>query len=193
MKFFFGFLAVIAAIVVVVLLTINLFRSLDEPIVDTTASNSVYDLKSDQARDTIARHTVSGAIVADENYREVRITVSKNARTIEVLKGYNGAVEKTTTLSNSPTAYNAFLGALAAASFSNRVETSAEPQYTCVTGNRIYYQLQEASEKKVDTWSTTCDANQGNFAGSVTGTAALFRSQIPNYSEFTSGVNLLAR
>jgi len=192
-KYFFGFLAVIAAIVVVVLLTINLFRNLDQPLEGTSLSTSVYDLKSDQAKDTVARYSVNGAIVAEENYREVHITVSKNVRTIEIIKGYNGTVEKTATFPNTPSAYNTFVGALVAARFSNRVDTTEVPRFTCVTGNRIFYQLQEASEKKVDTWSTTCGADQGNFDGSVDGTATIFRNQIPNYGEFTSDVNLGAR
>lgn len=190
MKFFFGFLAIIAAIVVVILLSVSLFRGFDNSNNPSTF-DSTYDLKSVAATDTVARHIVSGAIISNENYHEIHITISKNARTIEIIRGYSGAVEKTSTLPNTSAAYDAFLGALHAAEFSNKANvTNGDPRSTCVSGNRYYYQLQEGSEKKVDTWTTSCSARQGNFVGNINATAQLFRNQIPNYGEFVSGVNL---
>lgn len=190
MKFFFGLLAFIAAVVVVVLLVVSLFRGFNTGNT-TNPITTTYSLNEKTSIDTIARYTVSGPIVADENFRQVRITVSKNARTIEVLKGYSAKVEKTSTLTNSEVAYSAFLGALRAAEFSNKRENvTSDPATTCVTGNKFFYELALASEKKVDTWTSNCTFKDGTFAGNPRGTAQIFRAQIPNYREITNGVNL---
>lgn len=192
MKYFFGVLAFIAAIVVVILLATNLMRGLNDTNTNTNVTKTV-DLTDVALKDSVVRYTMSGAINADENHREIRITISKNARTVEVLKGYNGTVEKTVTLPNNENAYLAFLNALSAASFSNkRDDAEGDPNVTCVTGQRYYYELQSGSDKKVDTWSTTCSPAQGNFGGLVAPTAQLFQSQIPTYAEITRGVSLAA-
>jgi len=190
MKFFFGLLAFIAAVVVVALLVVSLFRGFNNE--DTSSPViSTYSFDDKTSVETIARYTVSGPIVADENYRQVRITVSKNARTIEVLKGYAAAVEKSSTLPNTPAAYTAFLGALRAAEFTNKRENvTTDPSSTCITGNKFFYELALASDKKADTWTTNCSFNDGTFAGNPRGTAQIFRAQIPNYRELTNGVNL---
>lgn len=193
MKFFFGFLALIAAIVVVVLLTLSLFRGLDGSNNSTAPSTSTYDLRSKEAASSVVRFTTSGTIVAEENHREIRITISKSARTVEIISGYNGKVINTSTITNTPAAYDAFLNALYAARYADRTATTnGDPRSTCVTGNRFFYGLQDDSGIKVDTWTTSCSAGQGNFAGNVSGTSSLFRSQIPNYNQFTNGVNLNA-
>jgi hypothetical protein len=190
LKFFFGLLAFIAAVVVVVLLVVGLFRSFNS---DETGNpvTSTYDLSDKTSVDTVARYTISGPIVADENYKQARITISKNTRTIEVLKGYAGKVEKTATLPNTEAAYTAFLSALRAAQFGSKREgVSTDPSTVCVTGNKFFYELALASEKKVDSWTSNCTFKDGTFAGNPQGTAQLFQAQIPNYREITNGVNL---
>lgn len=188
MKYFFGFLALIAAIVVVILLATGLFRS---PASSTLPIREAYALKDEKAVESIVRYTVTGPVTADESYREVRITISKNVRTIEVLKGYGKTVEKTATIPNNPEAYKAFLGALAAARYAIvRDGDTTDLRSTCVTGQKYFYELQQGSDKKIDTWSSSCSTAQGNFAGNAPATAQLFRAQIPNYNEVTAGVAL---
>ncbi len=192
MKFFFGLLAFIAAIVVVVLLVLSLFRGLESQNGDTgSLVTSSYSLDDKSAIDSVARYTVSGPIVAEENYRQVRITISKNVRTVEVLKGYKGTVEKTSTLPNTPEAYTAFLGALRAAKFADRRDTAnTDISSICVTGNKYYFDLSINGTKKVETWTTSCSLKNGTFAGNKDGTALLFRNQVPAYQETINGVNL---
>ncbi len=192
MKFFFGLLAFIAAIVVVVLLVLSLFRGLESQNGETSGLvTSSYSLDDKAAVDSVARYTISGPIVAEENYRQVRITISKNVRTVEVLKGYKGTVDKTSTLPNTPEAYTAFLGALRAAKFANKRDTTdTNLSSICVTGNKYFFDLSLSGEKKVDTWSTSCSAKNGTFAGNKEATAQLFRNQVPTYQETINGVNL---
>jgi hypothetical protein len=193
LKFFFGLLAFIAATVVVVLLVISLFRSLGDTST-TTSTTSSYSFDDTSASDSIVRYRIEGPVVADENHREVRITVSKSARTIDIIKGYKGTVEKTETYPNNEQAYQAFLGALEAARFTyNRGEITADTSTTCVTGSKYHYELTDLGQKKVDTWTTSCSVEQGNFAGNHQAVADLFRKQIPNYSKLTTGINLSAR
>jgi len=191
-KFFFGLLAFIAAVIVVILLVLSLFRGLESPNGDTgSLITSSYSLDDKTAVDSVARYTISGPIVAEENYRQVRITISKNVRTVEVLKGYKGTVDKTSTLPNTPESYTAFLGALRAAKFANKRETSdTDLSSICVTGNKYFYDLSLSGEKKVDTWATSCSNKSGTFAGNKDATAQLFRSQVPTYQETINGVNL---
>lgn len=192
MKFFFGLLAFIAAIVVVVLLIVSLFRTLDSQSGGkNNPISSTYNLEDESSINSVVRYTVSGPIVAEENYREVRITISQNTRTIEQINGYQGKVANTSTFSNTTAAYQAFIGALRAAEFtSRRSGETSDISATCVTGQRLKYELSVANEKPVDTWTTSCSFNHGNFAGNPTGTAQIFRAQIPNFNEFTSGIGL---
>lgn len=192
MKFFFGLLAFLAAVIVVVLLVVGLFKSFNGNDNGNLISTSTYSLSDKTAVDTVARYTVRGPVVADEDYRQVRITISKNSRSVEVLKGYAGVVEKVSTLSNTPDAYTAFLGALSAAEFSDRREggSSVDPSTTCVTSTKFFYELTLASEKKVDTWTSSCSFKDGNYGGNALGTAQIFKAQIPTYDQLTNGVNL---
>ena len=190
MKFFFGFLAFIAAIVVIVLLAVGLVRTWGDSGPATNVSTAI-DLLGDNTENSVARFTVEGPVVADENHKAIRITVSKNSRTVDVLSGYNGRVEKTSTIANTPEAYKAFLGALAAARFANKTATeNGSPRDTCVTGAQYFFELQLDSNKPVNTWTSSCSLKHGNFAGDATATAQLFRSQIPNYGELTADVNV---
>jgi hypothetical protein len=189
-KFFFGFLAFIAATIVVVLLIISLFRSLGSNSSDNTIS-STYSFSEPNAINSVVRYTVAGPIVAEEDYREVKITVSQNVRTFEVIKGFNNTVITTKSYQNNPEAYRAFLGALTAAEFADRRENSTDnPESTCVTGVRFFFELNEASDKPVDTWTSDCSLNHGTFAGNQQGTAQIFRGQIPDYNTLIVGVNI---
>lgn len=185
MKYFFGFLATAAAIVVVILLVSGLFRTLDVNQNNQTPSQITYDLLDQSTVDGVIRITIDGPVVAEEQYRSLRITVSKNVRTIEVLKGYGRTVEKTQTFSNSPDSFKAFLGALKAADFAKRREgTISDPRATCVTGTKTFYELQIGSDKKVDTWSASCSVKQGSFTGNTDAVVKLFRNQIPSINDY---------
>ncbi len=188
MKFFFGLLALIAAVVVVVLLFMNLLRPVDQN-TGSNVSHSV-DLVDQENIDGITTYTVRGPIVANEEYTQLRMSVSKVGRTIEVLKGYDSRVEKTETLPNSPEAYRAFLDALSAAQFAARRDhETGDKRTTCVTGDHYSYSMSIGAEKKVDSWTTSCSLAQGNFAGNFGATADLFRKQFPNYTAFGGQVN----
>ncbi|MCA9347247.1 hypothetical protein KC930_01540 [Candidatus Saccharibacteria bacterium] len=185
MRFFFGFLAFIAAIVVVVLVVIGLVKTVNSGNSKINISQTI-NLLDDSSIDSVARYTVTSPIVANENYRETRLTVSKNSRTLEVLHGYDKAVEKSTTLGNTTSAYKAFLGALSAAQFSaKRDGVEGNPMSVCVTGNHFLYELQLGNEKKVDTWTTTCSLSSGTFGGNVDGVSQLFRDQFPDYTNLS--------
>lgn len=188
MKFFFGLLAFIAATVVVVLLIVSFWRDLDGNSTSPTVS-STYDLASQEAKDTIVRYRAEGPVVADENFRELRITISKNARTLEILKGYNRTVVTSKTYPNSEAAYASFIGALDAANFSDsRNNVTASPDTTCVTGNKYYFELSQGSTRKVDSWTASCSLGQGTYAGNFRA-VELFKAQIPEYSQLTSGLS----
>lgn len=186
MKFFFGFLAFIAAVVVVVLLIIGFIKNTSTSAIKSSVSSTA-TLTEDPMVGSVVRYTITGPVTADENYRETRITISQNTRSVEVLHGYAKTVEKTATLPNNKEAYKAFLGALSAAQFSTRRDTApANQRTTCVTGNKYYFELSLGSSKKVDTWTTSCSTKDGSFAGNSSATAQLFQDQFPNYSDIST-------
>ncbi len=191
MKFVFGILAFIITTIILIVLIVSLLRGINSS--TTTTVNPIktsYDLNDQAAVDTYARFTVNGPVVADEKYQSVRITVDKSSRKIEVLKGYKGTVDKTQTYPNNPDAYKAFLKALQAAHFADRVDSDADMQTICVTGNRYQFEMSGSGTKKVDTWTNSCGLRGSTFAGSESAVAQLFRAQIPNYSDFGSSITI---
>jgi hypothetical protein len=191
MKFILGILVFIITTIVLIVLIVSLFRSLSST---SSPSNlpitSSYNLTDSSAADAVVRYTVSGPIVADEKYQSVRITIDKSSRKVEVLKGYKGVVDKTQAYPNSTESYSAFIQALRAARFTDKRDSAADIRTTCVTGNRYTFELTSSSVKKVDSWTTACSGRSGTFAGDISGVAQLFRAQIPNYSEVTSGASV---
>lgn len=189
MKFFFGLLAFIAAVVVVILLIVSLARGLGDGGRNTTISTT-YSFDDPSAIDSTVSYRVSGPVVANENFTQVVITISKTSRKIDVLKTYSNTVTATQTLPNTKEAYSAFIGALEAADFSAKKDgVSQDPNSTCVSGNKAFYNLDIKGTDKVDTWRSSCSTRDGDFAGN-TGIDRIFRNQIPNYSEFTNGLNV---
>ena len=134
--------------------------------------------------------TNQGRIVGDDTYRAIRITVSQSSRSIEVIRGYDGTVEKSQQYENTRAAYDVFLRALQNLNFT---KTKASP-YTdergvCPTGNRFIYRLEDGSSTVHRSWSATC-GNAGTFAGSGPTVRQVFQNQIPDYNKFIVGVQL---
>lgn len=133
---------------------------------------------------------VSGAINALENHRTIQIIITPTTRTINVYSGYNGQVLKTKTYNNTQNAYGEFVTALGRAGFTRerKIESNVNPEAICPTGSRTHYKLYEGSEEAMNLWTATCTT--GSYGGNVSLTNTLFKTQIPDYSTITSGVNI---
>lgn len=135
--------------------------------------------------------TEYGRIVAQEEYRAIRVTVSAQQRTIEILRGYDSAVEERVELSNTSNAYEAFLHALDTANFTAVRESAQEREDgICPSGRRFSFEVRANGETEQRTWSTTCSRSDGSFAGDRAMVARLFERQIPDYRDIVRGTRL---
>lgn len=135
--------------------------------------------------------TMQGRLVGDDQYRAVRITVTRSSRTVEILDGYGERVERKNEYSNTSDAFQTFARALDLANFGReRTVKIPDERGVCPLGNRYVYRLQDGSQEVMRTWSDTCLIADGPFAGNASLISQLFKNQIPDYSKFTNGVQL---
>lgn len=188
MKYLFGVLGFIVLTVIAIVLLVSATNN-RRP--DTTEGERVVNLADYIDNSATVTFTAKGRVVAEEDYREIVISVTPTERRVAVIKGYNGAVDKQQTFPNSQEAYEAFLHALSKTGFTVERETNNKDiEGACPTGRRYLYELDDNGSEIVDLWSTTCNSNEGTFAGNDNTTQRLFRAQIPGYSKFVSGVRL---
>ena len=185
MKYIFGVLSLIVIIVVAIIL----FRGDNTPGGQNGTSQVNLTDYVDSGAEVV--YATYGRLVAEEERRAVRITISRNRRTVEVLAGYNEKVTKRKTFSNSQAAYDEFMHALKIAGFSRVQDADYESEKgVCPDGNRSIYQLYEEDEEMMRLWSTSCRKGDGNFGGKSSVVENLFQDQIPEYDDFADSVNI---
>lgn len=186
MKYFLGFLAVVAVgILAIVLLTGG---GPTEPGQSGERQVTVTDYAGGEA---VVRLTVQGEIEAKEEHRAIRITVGRTRRNVEILRGYDAEVVRSRPLDNSQAAYDTFLHAIENAGFANSKESTLDNEDgVCPTGRRYIYEVLDNSEQLLRLWSTSCSGREGILAGNARLIHELFEAQIPDYNEFTRGVRL---
>jgi hypothetical protein len=182
-RYIFG---VVAIVVLMIVIIVALVRSGPDDSSEPVRSN---DVVLREYADTVT-FTATNGVVAAEERRAIKITVSAEARVIEVLEGYNERVIRRERLGNSHGAFEAFLLGLEGANFTKAREVEANALTVCPTGRQYYFAAQNGSQQFVDTWTTSCSRDAGTFSGDRRLTEQLFREQIPNYRDVTRGVNL---
>lgn len=136
-------------------------------------------------------YTVYGPIVAQEERRAIRISVSQAERFVEVLEGYEERVISRESFNNSPSAYREFLAALERAGYTREVADAPEDRSGyCPLGKRYTYELFDDGSDVLDTWSTSCSKKHGSFGGERNLVRRLFQRQIPDYRTITREVRL---
>lgn len=136
--------------------------------------------------------TQQGRLVGDDQRKAIRVTITRNKRTVEILADYAERVERSAEFSNSPEAFDAFVRALDNANFGKeRNVKQPDERGICPTGNVFVYRLTDMGAEIMRTWSDTCDKANGPYGG---GTAPLigklFKAQITDYNTFVKGVKL---
>jgi hypothetical protein len=156
----------------------------DTPVVEAPAQQEVF---------TTVRYVQDGEITAPEEHYSITISVTNNSRTINVYNGYNTGPIRTKSYANSQASYDAFYGALKNEGYftsRDNINNLDRTSY-CPLGIRYSYQAgNDIAAPNQDTWSASCTAKAGTFAGNKANVKTLFKNQIPDYSEVTKGITL---
>jgi hypothetical protein len=187
MKYIIGVLAVIVLIVIaaVLVFTDPSPKSADEAIIPARLIDYV-------DKNSSVTYTRYGGVVAEEERTAIRIKITPFARQIDILDGYTEKVVRSKTLPNNSEAYEVFTRALAISGYDNAKEPLFKDERgVCSQGIIAVYQFNDEDNNQLKrTWSSTCSAKQGSFAGNSTAVMVLFREQFPNYSDVVRGVRL---
>ncbi len=179
------FITVIVILVIAAIFSVlgMMFGSDKAPeIVDTSRT----ELLSKEASRSV-RMTLRGPIVADENFRSYRVTVSPSDRTFVRHKGYlqNPLIEKAYT--NNARAYEEFVFALDKAGMTNGTQLTGEADDTrgvCAGGVVYEFDILKGDKVVKHLWTTSCGRNTGSLKGNVSGLQDLFLTQVPNAANY---------
>lgn len=182
MRYFLGFLAAVALVIVVFILIIRGFggreRSLQTDMVDYAKT------------ETVMRMTVQGKVNADQDHRSTTVTIGRSSNTINLIQGYEGHVLQTKTYESNENAYATFLRALQLQGYEKGIDDPArqDSRGVCPTGKVYTFEIITGSATVQRFWTTSCGG--GTFRGNASVIRQLFRAQIPDYSEVTAGEGL---
>ncbi|HSX16680.1 MAG TPA: hypothetical protein VLH86_01105 [Patescibacteria group bacterium] len=183
MKYFLGFLAVVTLVVLVFILVLKGFSGPAKP------KNAINLLDYANSK-TVVRLFVEGRVTADNLHRSYRITIGRDANTIEVMNGYKYEVVNAQTYANNNSAYADFLRALQLLNFTkgNPDPKLADTRGYCPNGSRYSYEIETAGQEVQHYWTTSCGG--GTFHGNSSAARTLFMRQIPDFNKLTAGVQL---
>ena len=134
--------------------------------------------------DRSVRMTIRGPLVADEEFRSYRISVSPSERVYAKYSGYLDRNLEQQDYDNNRQAYVQFVHALDKAAMTQEgkytEEEASDLRGICATG--LVYEFEILSENSVQQryWTSTCKGSPGTFGASVDQVKGLFRSQIPD-------------
>lgn len=184
-------IVIIIAIVGLVSLARFIFfpgSSSDNAIVDTSRE----DLLSSVEGRAVSM-TVRGPIVADENFRSYKITISPTSREIKTYTGYLGTVLDQRALSNNVAAYEEFVHALSKANMVAGQPFTGDKNDVrgiCATGHVYEFGLLKDNEPTEVLWTSTCNGSKGSLKASTDQLSQLFRAQIPESRDLIRAVSL---
>ena len=147
---------------------------------------------SEEAREGVsAVFTTRGKLVGQDERRAIRISVNQDERRLEILSGYEEAVERAQVYPNTHAAFENFLIAMDLLGYNrSRVSSIEDERGACPTGKTDIYELKEYSQQMVRLWDSSCGGKLGTMAGSDATIRKLFEEQIPDYSKQIKDVDL---
>jgi len=160
-----------------------------------TTGVQVKPLPEYAATDATVSFTTDGIVNGDELHRSIRITISSNQRTLDVLQGYNPSVIQSKSFVNNQEAYDVFLRAIANSGFLVKTKNSKAPtdeRGLCPLGFRYILDLNQDGDDLSRLWASSCGSKVGNSAAAIPTVSQLFEDQIPNYENLVGQVNLSA-
>jgi hypothetical protein len=128
-----------------------------------------------------------------EDHYTVRITVGRDERTVETVRGYQGDIVNSKTYDNDQEAYTVFLRALQFQGFTNGDPdpAKADERGLCPTSKRYIYEVISPGGSSIQRfWNSECKV--GTFKGNGQVIRSLFRAQIPakEYREVVRGTGI---
>ncbi len=184
---FIIFFAVIAALI---FFGVLLFSGGDDS--DTETRERGIDLQSYLDRNITVRMTQGGRIVGNDEYREVRVSVNRNERRLELIRGYQSEVYQTQSFNNNGSAFEAFLLALNSQGFGNEREAAdaLDERGACPRGRRFVFEVFEGEQLISRQWAVSCSSREGTLAGNRSGIQRLFEDQITDYRQLVRSTRL---
>lgn len=134
---------------------------------------------------------VQGPVTAKEKAVAYRLTVSRTERVAQLIRGYDGFIEKEQRIDNTEESFDVFIKALERAGF-DRVDGSTEPgdeEGVCATGKRYILTIEDEGIQVFRAWKTSCGGDQGNSLAPQS-VRNLFTKQFPELSKILSGSGL---
>lgn len=193
------FVPIIIVIIVIVLSIVTLVSlaraiffsgssSTDTQVVDTSR-NALLSTTADRAVSV----TVRGPIVADEEFRSYRITVTPSSRTIQTFKGYLATPVETKTLPNTVAAYEQFVYALDKASATKGQPLEGDKndvRGVCASGQVYEFRLIQNNADVEMLWTSTCDGSKGSLKASASQLTSLFIDQVPDADQIIRNLDM---
>lgn len=186
MKYVLSVLGIIVfGIIAVILFSKNTAKNTQTQQVGVV-NKKITDYINDQTSVELTQH---GRVVADEDRRTLRITVSEKERSVEILKGYDQLVETRKTYYNNNDSYNVFMRALDDAGYLREKKSIVtDPTGACPTGKRYEYRLKVIDDQVSSLWNSSCRPLGGTIGGDSSLIRELFKKQIPDYETVVKGV-----
>lgn len=187
----------VVIILVVIAGVVALARLLFSGVSSSSSSKQEVNVAQQHLLDTASGRAVSmtvrGPIVADEDFRSYRVTISSNQRQFEAFKGYLNTVISQQALSNNTAAYDEFVHALDKANLTSGKPFEGDKNNTlgiCATGKVYEFALLNAGAIESTFWTSTCSGSPGSLKGNVAQVSRLFLSQIPDGTTIEANLNL---
>jgi hypothetical protein len=181
-----GALLVIASLVLV-------FVYVFKPGKTTTKTVTSAVVLADHANETNSvSYMVDGFTTSGEAHRAIKITITNQSRTLEVIGGYSGKVILSKTYTNDVASYKAFLAGLQTSGYikQNAKYTSLAYEGRCPLGYRFVMNTAGIKDAPTLLWTTSCSNKVGSFQGNLGSVKQLFKNQIPDYQKLIKGVKL---
>lgn len=143
--------------------------------------------------DRAVRMTVRGAIVADEEFRSYRITITPASRTLTTYTGYLDKPIDSTSLVNNIPAYEEFVFALDKANYVKGTELTGDRndiRGICASGLIYQFEVLQNDSAVKNLWTSTCKGSKGSLDANLEQLKQLFTSQIPDAETFIRAIRL---
>ena len=134
--------------------------------------------------DRSVRMTIRGPIVANENFKSYRLTISPSSREYRVYTGYLEKVDHKESLDNNTQAYEQFVNALNKAAMTKPGKQAQVEDRSllgiCATGHVYEFEILNGETVDNHFWTSDCKGSPGTFGANLSQVMNLFSRQLPN-------------